>query len=119
MLRYRNNNITHVKIWAGEKYWPGDFGTEFSEEDRYFFEGVIQTLARNQNIEEAAMANHLDGLQIVLRDYLNEALLSQLESHEEFVVKSTADEDIFTMLLSYAAKKLHKQFRDPQRPLPL
>ena len=57
-------------------------------------------------------------LQIVLKEYLEAALLDQLESHEEFVVKSTADEDIFTMLLSYAAKKLHKQFRDPQRPLP-
>ena len=43
----------------------------------------------------------------------------QLESHEDFVVKCTEDEDNFTVFISHAAKKLHEQFRDSLRPIPL
>ena len=53
------------------------FGTEFTEEDRLFFQQIKEKAVKNEHVIQTALANPLDKFELGIRKFYSEASLER------------------------------------------
>ena len=78
------------------------FGTNFSAEDRVFFDGLVDKLARQPAVQQAAMANSPENFRLVMGDQFQDGVIDQFGTAQA-IAKNYLDNDDFanTVLAAY------------------
>jgi type I restriction enzyme R subunit len=69
------------------------FGTEFSEEDRLFFDQIREKAVKDQRVIQTAMANKLDAFQIGIRKLIQDLMLERIAENDDIVERYLGDAD--------------------------
>ena len=63
------------------------FGTDFTDEDRLFFEQVKERAIRNERIRQTALANPLDKFSLGIRDVIGKLMIERMGENDVLVSK--------------------------------
>jgi len=69
------------------------FGTDFTEEDRLFFEQIKEKASKDQQVIETALANPKDKFKIGIRKLIEGLLIQRLDENDKIVTRYVEDQD--------------------------
>ncbi|MFP7754512.1 type I restriction endonuclease subunit R [Thermodesulfobacteriota bacterium B35] len=69
------------------------FGTEFSEEDRLFFQQIKEKACKNEQVVQTARANPLDKFELGIRKLIEELMLERMAENDKIVTRYMADQE--------------------------
>ena len=67
------------------------FGTDFTEEDRLFFEQIREKASKDQDVIDTALANPLDKFQLGIRKMIEEFMIERMSENDAIVTKYMGD----------------------------
>jgi type I restriction enzyme R subunit len=68
------------------------FGTNFTEEDRLFFEQIKEKAVKNQQVIDTALSNPLDKFQLGVKRLVEDLMVQRLADNDEIVTRYMDDE---------------------------
>jgi type I restriction enzyme R subunit len=69
------------------------FGTQFSEEDRLFFQQIKEKACKSEQIVRTAMANPLDKFELGIRKLIEDLMIERMGENDRIVTRYMADQD--------------------------
>jgi type I restriction enzyme R subunit len=69
------------------------FGTQFSEEDRLFFQQIKERAVYNQKIIDTALANPLDKFELGIRKLIEALMIERMAENDKIVTRYMGDKD--------------------------
>lgn len=69
------------------------FGTQFSEEDRLFFQQIKEKACKSEQVIQTAMANPLDKFELGIRRLIEELMIERTGENDKIVTRYMADQD--------------------------
>ena len=85
------------------------FGTNFSEEDRLFFEQIRERAAKNQEVIDTALANPIDKFQLGIKKIIEEAMIQRMGENDKIVTRYLEDSSFQNVALTALAKAIFDQ----------
>ncbi len=68
------------------------FGTAFTDEDRLFFEQILEKAVKNQRVIDTALSNPLDKFQLGIRKIIEELMIQRMSDNDDIVTRYMDDE---------------------------
>ena len=87
------------------------FGTEFSEEDRLFFQQIKERATKNEQIIQTALANPLDKFQLGIRKLIEDLLIQRMSDNDKIVTRYMDDPDFQNTAFPILAKEIFEAVR--------
>ena len=84
------------------------FGTEFTEEDRFFFEQVKARAVRNEHIRQTARANTLDKFSLGIRPEIGKLMMERMGENDALVTKYLSDKEFQHIAFEVLAREIFK-----------
>jgi type I restriction enzyme R subunit len=84
------------------------FGTEFSDEDRYFFEQIREKAVNNQQVVQLRRANPFDKFQLGLRKVLEELIVQRMADNDKIVTRYMDDQDFGRVAFDVLSKSIYE-----------
>ena len=69
------------------------FGTEFTEEDRLFFQQIKEKAVKNEHVIQTALANPLDNFELGIRKLIEDFMIERMGENDKIVTRYMADRD--------------------------
>ncbi|HEY5297268.1 MAG TPA: DEAD/DEAH box helicase family protein [Verrucomicrobiae bacterium] len=69
------------------------FGTDFTDEDRFFFEQIKEKAAKNPQVVQTAHANPLDKFQLGIRKLVEELMVQRMTDNDKIVTRYMDDQE--------------------------
>ena len=69
------------------------FGTQFSEEDRLFFQQIKEKACKSEQIVRTAMANPLDKFELGIRKLIEDLMIERMGENDKIVTRYMADQE--------------------------
>jgi type I restriction enzyme R subunit len=69
------------------------FGTDFTEEDRLFFEQIKEKASKDQQVIQTALANPKDKFKIGIRKLIEGLMIQRLGENDKIVTRYVEDQD--------------------------
>jgi type I restriction enzyme R subunit len=69
------------------------FATDFTEEDRLFFEQIQERARTNEQIRQTALANPFDRFQLGIRKLIEELMVERMSKNDKIVTRYMDDAD--------------------------
>jgi len=69
------------------------FGTQFTEEDRLFFQQIKEKALRNKKVVDTALANPLDKFELGIRKLLEDLMIARMADNDKIVTRYMSDRD--------------------------
>jgi type I restriction enzyme R subunit len=69
------------------------FGTEFTEEDRLFFQQIKEKAVKNEHVIQTALANPLDKFELGIRKLIEDFMIERMGENDKIVTRYMADHD--------------------------
>ncbi|HEX3473209.1 MAG TPA: hypothetical protein VHT28_18660 [Silvibacterium sp.] len=69
------------------------FGTQFTEEDRLFFQQIKERACRNTQVVQTALANPLDKFELGIRKLIEDLMIERMGENDKIVTRYMADRD--------------------------
>jgi len=69
------------------------FGTEFTEEDRLFFQQIKEKAVKNEHVIQTALANPLDKFELGIRKLIEDFMIERMGENDKIVTRYMADRD--------------------------
>jgi type I restriction enzyme R subunit len=69
------------------------FGTQFSEEDRLFFEQIKEKACKSEQIVRTAMANPIDKFELGIRKLIEDLMIERMAENDKLVTRYMADQE--------------------------
>jgi type I restriction enzyme R subunit len=69
------------------------FGTQFSEEDRLFFQQIKEKACKSEQIIQTAMANPLDKFELGIRKLIEDLMIERMGENDKIVTRYMADQE--------------------------
>lgn len=69
------------------------FGTEFTEEDRLFFQQIKERASKNEQVIQTALANPLDKFELGIRKLVEDFMIERMGENDKIVTRYMADRD--------------------------
>jgi type I restriction enzyme R subunit len=85
------------------------FGTNFSEEDRLFFEQVRERAVKNQDVIDTALANPIDKFQLGIKKIIEEVMIQRIGDNDKIVTRYLEDPIFQNVALTSLAKAIFNQ----------
>jgi type I restriction enzyme, R subunit len=85
------------------------FGTNFSEEDRFFFEQIRERMTKDQDVINTALANPLDKFQLGIKKAMEEAMIQRMGENDKIVTRYLEDSAFQNAALTALAKAIFDQ----------
>lgn len=82
------------------------FGTEFTDEDRLFFEQIKEKAVKHQQIIDTAKANPLDKFQIGIRKLIEEIMIQRMGENDKIVTRYMDDKDFQNTAFTVLAREI-------------
>ncbi len=91
------------------------FGTEFSEEDRYFFEQIKEKATKHEQIIRTALANPLDKFQLGIKKLLEELMIQRMADNDAIVMRYMDDQEFQNSTFPLLAKSIFDAIWDSEQ----
>jgi len=90
------------------------FGTDFSEEDRLFFQQVKEKATRDDQIIRTALANPLDKFQLGVRKLIEDLFIQRMADNDKIVTRYMDDQDFQNTAFPILAKEIFEAIREKE-----
>ena len=82
------------------------FGTAFSEEDRLFFQQIMEKATNDQKIINTALANSLDKFELGIRKLLEDLMIERMTENDKIVTRYMSDKDFQSAAYPILAREI-------------
>jgi len=69
------------------------FGTQFTEEDRLFFQQIKEKACKNEQVIQTALANPLDKFELGIRKLIEDFMIERMGENDKIVTRYMSDRD--------------------------
>lgn len=83
------------------------FGTNFTEEDRLFFEKIKERAAKNEQVIQLRRANPFDKFQLGLRKLIEEFMMQRMSENDKIVTRYMEDQDFESAAFLVLSKEIY------------
>jgi type I restriction enzyme R subunit len=90
------------------------FGTEFSEEDRLFFQQIKEKAVKNEHVIQTALANPLDKFELGIRKLIEDFMIERIGENDKIVTRYMADREFQASAFPVLAKEIFEAVRKTQ-----
>ncbi len=87
------------------------FGTQFSEEDRLFFQQIKEKACKSEQIVRTALANPLDKFELGIRKLIESLMIERLGENDKIVTRYMADHDFRDSAFPILAREIFDAVR--------
>ena len=87
------------------------FGTNFSEEDRLFFEQIKEKASKNEEVIQTALANPLDKFQLGIRHLISDFMMQRMTENDKIVTRYMDDSEFQNLAFKVLSKELFDSIR--------
>ncbi|MFZ5569976.1 MAG: type I restriction endonuclease subunit R [Thermodesulfobacteriota bacterium] len=87
------------------------FGTQFSEEDRLFFQQIKEKACKNDQVVQTALANPLDKFVLGIRKLIEDLMLERMTENDRIVTRYMADSEFQETAFPILAKDIFNTVR--------
>jgi type I restriction enzyme R subunit len=87
------------------------FGTQFSEEDRLFFQQIKEKACKSEQVIQTAMANPLDKFELGIRKLIEEMMIERMGENDKIVTRYMADQDFQGSAFPILAREIFNAVR--------
>ena len=91
------------------------FGTEFSEEDRLFFQQIKEKACKSEQVIQTAMANPLDKFELGIRKLIESLMIERMGENDKIVTRYMADQDFQSSAFPILAREIFEAVRQGSR----
>ncbi len=88
------------------------FGTQFTEEDRLFFQQIKEKACKSEQIVRTALANPLDKFELGVRKLIEELMIERMGENDKIVTRYMADPEFQGSAFPILAREIFKAVRD-------
>jgi type I restriction enzyme R subunit len=85
------------------------FGTNFTEEDRLFFEQIKEKAVNNESIIQTASANPLDKFELGIKKMIETLMIQRMADNDEIVTKYMDDKEFQEAVFPILAKEIYEK----------
>jgi len=90
------------------------FGTDFTEEDRLFFEQIKEKAANDSRIIQTAMANPLDKFELGIKAIIESLMMQRMSENDSIVTRYMDDSNFQKAIFPILAKEIYKSILEKQ-----
>jgi type I restriction enzyme, R subunit len=87
------------------------FGTQFSEEDRLFFQQIKEKACRDKQVIATALANPLDKFELGIRKLIEDLMIERMAENDEIVTRYMEDRDFQGSAFPILAREIFESVR--------
>lgn len=91
------------------------FGTQFTEEDRLFFEQIREKALKNDQVIQTALANPLDKFTLGIKKLIEDLMIQRLGENDKIVTKYMDDQAFQNVALPVLARAIFEGVRGTER----
>ncbi len=84
------------------------FGTEFTDEDRLFFEQVKQRAIQSESVRRTALANPLDKFSLGIRPEIARLMIERMNENDQLVTRYMNDADFQEIAFTVLAREIFR-----------
>ena len=92
------------------------FGTQFSEEDRLFFQQIKERACKSEQVVRTALANPLDKFELGIRKIIEDLMIERMGENDKIVTRYMADQEFQGSALPILAREIFEAVRSTERP---
>ena len=92
------------------------FGTDFSEEDRLFFQQIKEKACQDDKVIQTALANPLDKFKLGIRKMLEDLMIQRMAQNDKIVTRYMADQEFQSSAFPILAKEIFDSIRANEDP---
>ncbi|MCK4543073.1 MAG: hypothetical protein KAU17_12630 [Spirochaetales bacterium] len=90
------------------------FGTDFTEEDRLFFEQIKEKALKDERIIQTAMANPLDKFEIGIKAFIESLMMQRMSENDSIVTRYMDDGDFQKTVFPILAREIYNSIFERQ-----
>ena len=87
------------------------FGTNLGEEDRLFFQQIIEKAIKDEQIVRTAMANPLDKFELGIRKLIEELMIERMGQNDKIVTRYMDDREFQGSAFPILAREIFEAIR--------
>ena len=87
------------------------FGTQFTEEDRLFFQQIKEKACRDNQVIQTALANPLDKFELGIRKLIEDFMIERMADNDKIVTRYMADQEFQGSAFPILAKEIFEAIR--------
>jgi type I restriction enzyme R subunit len=87
------------------------FGTQFTEEDRLFFQQIKERACKSDQVIQTAMANPLDKFELGIRKLIESLMIERMGENDRIVTRYMADQDFQASAFPILAREIFETVR--------
>jgi len=87
------------------------FGTQFTEEDRLFFQQIKEKACKSQQVIQTALANPLDKFELGIRKLIEDLMIERMGENDKIVTRYMADREFQGSAFPILAKEIFEAVR--------
>ena len=88
------------------------FGTQFTEEDRLFFQQIKERACRTDQIVQTALANPLDKFELGIRKLVETLMIERMGENDAIVTRYMADQEFQGSTFPILAREIFEAIRE-------
>ena len=93
------------------------FGTDFTEEDRLFFEQVKERALSDDDIRKIAVANPFDKFSLGIRDRLGQLMVERMGENDALVTRYLSDTEFQDVAFEVLAREIFQAVEEPSQSM--
>jgi type I restriction enzyme R subunit len=93
------------------------FGTQFTEEDRLFFQQIKEKATKNEQVIKTALANPLDKFELGIRKLIEDFMIERMGENDNIVTRYMADRDFQAAAYPLLAREIFDAVRAQEADL--
>ena len=90
------------------------FGTQFTEEDRLFFQQIKEKACKSEQVIQTALANSLDKFELGVRKLIEDLMIERMGENDKIVTRYMADRDFQGSAFPILAKEIFETVRQSE-----
>ena len=87
------------------------FGTQFTEEDRLFFQQIKEKACKSDQVVQTALANPLDKFELGIRKLIEDLMIERMGENDKIVTRYMADREFQGSAFPILAKEIFEAVR--------
>lgn len=91
------------------------FGTNFTEEDRLFFQQIKEKACKDKHVIQTALANPLDKFELGIRKLIEDFMIERMAENDKIVTRYMADHEFQGSAFQILAKEIFESVRGGKR----
>jgi type I restriction enzyme R subunit len=91
------------------------FGTQFTEEDRLFFQQIKEKACRSEQVIRTALANPLDKFELGVRKLIENLMIERMGENDKIVTRYMADREFQGSAFPILAKEIFESVRAAEK----